>query len=72
MNMLWRAMNIENLSWLEKWALAALKDREVIYSYQLPHRIGPKTMEKLVRKGFLQIVNSSCGRFSQNYGWRKR
>ena len=63
-------LQTEEISWLEERALRAFEKREIVYFYQLPNRVGRKTMSKLVEKGFVELVDPTAGRFSQGYGWR--
>jgi hypothetical protein len=60
----------KNLDHRAQRALEAFQGLEIIYFYDLPYGVGPKTMALLVGRGIVQVVDESVGRYAKKYAWQ--
>lgn len=64
------ATPVEKPNWRARKVLKRLETCAVIYLYQLPREVSYTTMDGLVQRGIVEVVNGHTGRYSRDYGWR--
>ena len=60
----------DDLTTRQQEALAAFVGRDALRLCDMPTRIGIRTMDQLVYKGWVTPVDNRIGRYSKHYKWK--
>jgi hypothetical protein len=53
-----------------KLTLEVFKQHETVHYCDLPAGVGAKTVQRLIEKGLVEVVDPTVGRYSKLFAWR--